>query len=1197
MIKKLNNVLAPKAGEISKLGGALGASQAAVVAEIAVDANTLVVVFTPDFLTAARLEEELCFFLPTPPAAPNSTATIVAPVASIPIINFPDWETLPYDNFSPPKDIISQRLAALYNLPNLRQGIVILPIATALHRLCPPEYLLQNVLMLATGDKFDITAMRSRLQAAGYHCVGQVAEHGEFAVRGSILDLFSMGSEQPLRIDVFADEIDSMRYFDPDTQRSADKIERINLLPAHEFGFDEASISYFRRRWREQFPGDQRHYVIYDDVSQGIIHPGLEYYLPLFFPQLATIFAYLPQDSWLISLGDIGQASADFWQQIKQRYDQYGHDVTKPLLAPEQLFIPSNEFFHYLKQYPRYSLSEQRFSLEKNNREKISQEKFSQKNLPVAALPQLNMDIKLAEPLQNLQNFISSADLRVLICAETVGRREILHELLTKHQINPTLVASWQEFLQGEQKLALTVTPLAAGMLIDPTMATAAATNQAQTVNSSSAITANKLAVIAEADILGHKAGHTRHRKLKAVLAEAMIRNLAELTIGTAVVHIEHGVGRYIGLNLLTIGGEQAEYITLEYADGAKLYVPVTEMQLLSRYSSADLEHAPLHQLGSDKWQKDKQRAIKQATDAAAELLIIYAKRAQSKGYSFPPPDLHYEQFIAGFPFEETTEQQQAIQQVIQDLTADTPMDRVICGDVGFGKTEVALRAAFLVLQAGKQVAVLVPTTLLAQQHYQTFVDRFADFPFQIQVLSRFKTAAEQKTIIADLANGKCDLVIGTHKLLQREVKFNNLGLLIIDEEHRFGVKQKEKFKAMRSEVDILTLTATPIPRTLNMAMASIRDLSIISTPPARRLAVKTLVREYQKPLIAEAVLREIRRGGQVYYLHNEVSTIQHTAEKLHDLISEARIAVAHGKMPERELEHIMADFYHRRYNLLVCTTIIETGIDIPTANTIVIERADKFGLAQLHQLRGRVGRSHHQAYAFCLTPHHKLMTKDAIKRLEALESLETLGAGFMLANHDLEIRGAGELLGEAQSGNIQAIGFSMYMELLEHAVKMLKTGEPIDYDFKLNKGVEIDLQLPILIPESYVPDVQTRLVLYKRIASAESNSKLDELQIELIDRFGLLPQQTKYLFKVTELKLQCEQMRIVKIKIGKTSGNIKFQAKPNINPEHIIKLVQTEPKHYQFVDATSIKFYREFTDKEHKLAFVAELLAKLRGE
>lgn len=1122
ILEQNNFKLPTQANDCRSLENLHGLGLTIALAEIAQVADDLVVVIVPDFITAFRIERELAFF-------------------SIPIVHFPDWETLPYDSFSPHQDIISQRLMALYNMPQFKKGVLIIPIATLMHQLCPRQYIDQTTFIMAAGDKLDLYEMRRKLERSGYQYNSQVMEHGEFTVRGSILDVFPMGANLPYRIDLFDNEVDTIRQFDPETQRSADPVNEIRLLPAREYPITEDAISHFRNSWRDHFAGDPRNCPTYQDVTQGIKSAGLEYYLPLFFDTTATLFDYLPKNNLIVQVGDVYQASQEFWQQIHGRYDQYSHDITRPLLQPTELFIPPDQIFGAIKKSPQ-----------------IKCYLTESPTFPT---------------LQNLSEFLDKNTHRVLFCAESNGRKAILEELLTKQNIKAALVNTWQDFLNSTSRLCLTVAPFEFGVMLD----------------------AENIVVLTEHELLGRRVVPQRRRRSKAIDPDASIRNLAELTEGAAVVHIEHGVGRYRGLTLLKLADQEGEFVTLEYADNAKLYVPVTSLHLISRYSGADIEHAPLHGLGSDKWQREKRKAAEQIRDVAAELLNIYAEREARVGFAFDAPDDSYYKFASSFAFEETIDQQNAIAQVIKDLTSQKPMDRVICGDVGFGKTEVAMRAAFLAAHAGKQVAVLVPTTLLAQQHYQTFVDRFAEFPIQVSVTSRFRTKKEQLEVQQKLASGHCDIVIGTHKLLQEDIKFKDLGLLIIDEEHRFGVRQKERFKSLRSQVHILTLTATPIPRTLNMSMSGIRDLSIISTPPAKRLAVKTFVRERSKALVQEAINRELSRGGQVYYLHNEVETIETTAAEIREWLPNARVVVAHGQMAERELEAVMSDFYHRRFNVLVCTTIIETGIDIPTANTIIMDRADRLGLAQLHQLRGRVGRSHHQAYAFCLTPYEGSITKDAVKRLKALESLDTLGAGFILATHDLEIRGAGELLGEDQSGNLQTIGFSLFMELLDHTVKSMQAGEEPSLELSINAGPIIDLQIPALIPDDYLGDVHTRLILYKRIASAKTQSELDDLRVEMIDRFGKLPLPTQNLFDVTNIKLRADVLGIKTIKVGARGGKIDFIAKPNISPEKIIKIIRDNPRSYSFAGSSSIKFTLDLPESEQRIQHIDKILQLLQ--
>jgi len=1132
----------PAASGKQHWGNLPGAALSLAIAEAASNAKRFTLLLTADSQSAERLQEELAFFAP-----------------ELPVLHFPDWETLPYDLFSPHQDIVSQRIATLYQLPELSHGVLVVPITTALHRLAPKRFLLGSSLVLDVGQKLDVEQMRLRLEAAGYRCVDTVYEHGEFAVRGALIDLFPMGSALPYRIDLFDDEIETLRTFDPENQRSIDKVESIRLLPAREFPLKKEAVTGFRARFRERFDVDFRRCPIYQDLSTGITPAGIEYYLPLFYEETATLFDYLPEDSQVFSLSGIEQAAEQFWNDVRNRYEERRVDPERPLLPPAELFMPVEDCFARLKLWPRVVASQQ--DVEPG----IGRERF-----PAQPLPELAIESKASEPLGKLRQFLDGFPGRVLFTAESAGRREVLLELLARLKLRPQEVEGWGGFLASEERLAIAIAPLDEGLLLD------------------------EVALVAESPLFGQRVMQRRRREKSRDGGDNVIKNLTELREGAPVVHIDHGVGRYQGLVTLEIEGQAQEFLLLQYADEAKLYVPVASLHLIARYTGSDDALAPLHKLGSETWQKAKRKAAEQVRDVAAELLDIYARRAARQGYAFKDPQVDYETFAAGFPFEETPDQQAAIDAVREDLLSAKPMDRLVCGDVGFGKTEVAMRAAFIAVHGGKQVAVLVPTTLLAQQHYNSFRDRFADWPVRVEVMSRFKSAKEVQNAITELADGKIDILIGTHKLLQDDVKFSNLGLVIIDEEHRFGVRQKEQLKALRSEVDILTLTATPIPRTLNMSIAGMRDLSIIATPPARRLSVRTFVMEANNPTIKEALLRELLRGGQVYYLHNDVKTIEKCAADLQALVPEARIAIGHGQMRERDLEQVMSDFYHKRFNVLVASTIIETGIDVPSANTIIIERADKFGLAQLHQLRGRVGRSHHQAYAYLLTPPRKAMTDDAQKRLEAIANAQDLGAGFVLATHDLEIRGAGELLGEGQSGQIQAVGFTLYMEMLERAVKAIRKGEQPNLEQPLGGGPEINLRLPALIPEDYLPDVHARLILYKRIANAADEDGLKELQVEMIDRFGLLPEPTKNLVRLTLLKLQAEKLGITKIDAGPQGGRIEFSADTSVDPMVLIKLIQSQPNRYKFEGATLFKFQVPMERPEERFNTLEALLERL---
>ena len=1123
-------------------GNLPGAALSLAIAEAASTASRFTLLLTADSQSAERLEQELRFFAP-----------------ELPVLHFPDWETLPYDLFSPHQDIISQRIAALYRLPELKHGVLVVPITTALHRLAPTRFLLGSSLVLDVGQKLDVEQMRTRLEASGYRCVDTVYEHGEFAVRGALIDLFPMGSKQPLRIDLFDDEIETLRTFDPETQRSIDKVDSIKLLPAREFPLEKKAITDFRGRFRERFDVDFRRCPIYQDLSTGITPAGIEYYIPLFFEETATLFDYLPQDTQVFSLPGVEKAAEQFWNDARNRYEERRVDPERPLLPPADIFLPVEDCFARLKDWPRVVVSQD--DIEPG----VGRQRFSAR-----PLPDLAIEAKATEPLAALRRFIEEYPGRVLFCAESAGRREVLLELLARLKLKPVEVGGWPQFASAKERLGICIAPLDEGLLLDD------------------------LALIAESPLFGQRVMQRRRREKTRDGGDNVIKNLAELREGAPVVHIDHGVGRYLGLITLEIDGQAAEFLALMYAEDAKLYVPVANLHLIARYTGSDDALAPLHRLGSETWQKAKRKAAEQVRDVAAELLDIYARRAAREGYAFADPKADYATFSAGFPFEETPDQQAAIEAVRDDMLAAKPMDRLICGDVGFGKTEVAMRAAFIAVHGGKQVAVLVPTTLLAQQHYNSFRDRFADWPVKVEVMSRFKSAKEVSEAMQQLAEGKVDIVIGTHKLLQGDVKFNNLGLVIIDEEHRFGVRQKEQLKALRSEVDILTLTATPIPRTLNMAVSGMRDLSIIATPPARRLSVRTFVMEQNNPTIKEALLRELLRGGQVYYLHNDVKTIEKCAADLAELVPEARIGIGHGQMRERELEQVMGDFYHKRFNVLIASTIIETGIDVPSANTIIIERADKFGLAQLHQLRGRVGRSHHQAYAYLLTPPRKQMTEDAQKRLEAISGAQDLGAGFLLATHDLEIRGAGELLGDGQSGQIQAVGFTLYMEMLERAVKAIRKGEQPNLEQPLGGGPEINLRVPALIPEDYLPDVHTRLILYKRIASAINEDGLKELQVEMIDRFGLLPEPSKNLIRLTLLKLQAEKLGIKKVDAGPQGGRLEFATDTCVDPLTLIRLIQSQPNRYKFEGATLFKFQVPMERPEERFNTLEALFERL---
>ncbi len=1109
-----------------------------------------VLAIAPDTLAAQRLEYELRFFTADDP--------------TLPILTLPDWETLPYDTFSPHQDIISDRLTTLYRLPALQRGIIIASVSTIMHRLAPRDHLEAHTFLLDQGESIDLNEMRLRLESSGYRCVSQVMEHGEFTIRGSLLDLFPMGSPHPFRIDLFDQEIDSIRTFDPENQRTVDLVSQIHLLPAREFPFTEDAITTFRTAWRTHFSGDPTNCQVYRDISKGIAVAGVEYYLPLFFEETQTLFDYLPNNSLILQVGDLNRAIEHFWNDVSDRYEQRRFDISRPLLPPGELFLRKDKAQAIMSDYASIALQPDPVA--------ETAKATAHYQFDTTPLPELNVDTKADKPLETLHAFIQAHTHRILFCVETAGRRESLLDLFKTISLHPTQFDSWQAFLNATEPVGIAIAPLDQGL----------------------SLVSNKITLITEAQLLGQRVMQRRHRKSRTNNDESLLRNLSELSIGSPIVHIDHGIGRYLGLKTIDTGAHAAEYLTLEYAGNDKLYVPVSSLHLVSRYSGADIEHAPLHKLGNERWQNTKRKAAERARDVAVELLDVYARRAAHVGFEFILPEADYARFCASFAFEETPDQQQAIDNVLKNMCSPQTMDHLICGDVGFGKTEVAMRAAFIAVQNNKQVAILVPTTLLTQQHFENFRDRFAEWPVKVDSISRFRSKKEQDDIIGKLHDGTLDIVIGTHKLLQNQVKFKDLGLLIIDEEHRFGVRQKERIKSLRTHVDILSMTATPIPRTLNMALSGIRDLSIIATPPARRLSIKTFVREYNPVLVREAITRETHRGGQVYFLHNQVETIEKISRELKELIPEAQIAVAHGQMRERELEQVMTDFYHRRYNVLICTTIIETGIDVPTANTIIIDRADKLGLAQLHQLRGRVGRSHHQAYAYLMTPSKQALTDDALKRLDAIEAAETLGAGFTLATHDLEIRGAGEFLGDEQSGNIQAIGFSLYMEMLDKAVEAIKSGKEPSLTQPLNNVTEVDLQLTALIPEDYLPDVHSRLVMYKRISNAPNAEALEELQIEMIDRFGLLTDQIKNLFQLTALKLKAQSLDIHKIEAGPKTGRIEFTDSPNINPAGIIKLVQEQPERYQLDGPTKLRFTLPMASPETRIQAVELVLTTL---
>ncbi|WP_426577643.1 transcription-repair coupling factor [Xenorhabdus stockiae] len=1138
MSAKYRYQLPERRGDIRQLGHLIGTACAIECAEIIERHSGPVLLVTKDMQNTLRLRDEI----------PQFTRTSINMLS--------DWETLPYDSFSPHQEIISNRLSTLYQLPFMTEGALILPVNTLMQRVCPHEYLQGHALIMHKGQRISRDKLRANLEQAGYRSVEQVLEHGEFATRGALFDLFPMGSEHPYRIDFFDDEIDSLRTFDVDSQRTLEEVEKISLLPAHEFPTDKEAIELFRSQWREKFDVRRDAEHIYQQVSKKMLPAGIEYWQPLFFEQpLSTLFDYLPENT-LIIVQDLMNTAERFWQDTEQRFESRKVDPMRPLLPPDQIWLPVDSLFAELKKWPRIQIRNEELPKKAGNI-----------NLAYQPLPDISVAAHHKAPLDKVRRFIEQFSGKVIFSVESEGRRESVNELLSRIKIHPITIHQLED--AREAGCFLMVGSAEQGFIDEE----------------------KKLAFICESDMLGERVSRRRQDNRRTINTDTLIRNLAELRPSQPVVHLEHGVGRYQGLTTLEAGGIKAEYLILTYAGEDKLYVPVSSLHLISRYAGGAEESAPLHKLGGEAWNKARQKAAEKVRDVAAELLDIYAQRAIKPGFAFKHDREQYQLFCQNFPFDTTPDQEQAINAVLSDMCQPIAMDRLVCGDVGFGKTEVAMRAAFTAINNNKQVAVLVPTTLLAQQHYDNFRDRFANWPVHIEVMSRFRSAKEQQQVIDMAAEGKVDIIIGTHKLLQSELRWKDLGLLVVDEEHRFGVRHKERIKAIRADVDVLTMTATPIPRTLNMAMSGMRDLSIIATPPARRLAVKTFVREYDSLVVRESILREILRGGQVYYLYNDVENIEKAKSRLEELVPEARMVIGHGQMRERDLERVMTDFHHQRFNVLICTTIIETGIDIPTANTIIIERADHFGLAQLHQLRGRVGRSHHQAYAYLLTPHPKAMTSDAQKRLEAIASLEDLGAGFALATHDLEIRGAGELLGEDQSGQMASIGFTLYMELLESAVDALKNGREPSLEDLTNNQTEIELRIPVLLPDDYIPDVNMRLSFYKRIASAQDDNELTELKVELIDRFGMLPDPGKHLLQSASIRLTAQKLGIKRIEAHEKGGFIEFSQSNKVDPHYLINLLQTQPNIYRLDGPSKLKFINELTERKARLAFIQSLL------
>ena len=1130
--------------------GLHGSAAALALAEAARQDDRPWLIIEPDSRSLERRRAELGFFVRE----------------GLPVLTLPDWEVLPWDLFSPLPDIVSERLRTLAELPGLRRGLVLVTLDTLLQRLAPSGWVAARSFDLAVGDTLALEAFRMRLIEAGYASVAQVGAPGEFAVRGSLLDVFPMGTEHPLRIDLFDDRIDAIRRFDPETQRSLDALPALRLLPAREFPLDPDAIRAFRRRWRSRFEGDPTRSPLYTGVSDGYAPAGIEFWSPLFFEDTGTLFDYLPARTVIADFtqdreGGLSRA----WRSIQDRHAERSGDIERPLLEPREIFLTPEEIESGLAAYSR--VESQPF----RDPQPTDIDFDFGTQLPKSLL----LDARAERPLAPLQSFLEEFPGRVLLAADSPGRREVLGELLRGARLQAAACDGWEGFLACSDRVGLTVAPELQGL----------------------SLPGASLALLSESQLFGTRARQERRRrKSDASDPNAILRDLQSLTAGAPVVHEEYGVGRYIGLQAMEVGGQPGEFLVLEYQGGDRLYVPVHALHYVSRYSGGAPESAPLHKLGSDQWTRARRRAAEKVRDVAAELLDLYAQRKARRGLQLAPNELEYQAFANGFPFEETADQAEAIVQVIADLGREQPMDRVVCGDVGFGKTEVAMRAAFVAVQAGKQVVVLVPTTLLAQQHQNSFADRFADWPVRIESLSRFRSGKESTATLEGIESGTVDILIATHRLLHAQPRFKDLGLVVIDEEHRFGVRDKERLKALRAEVHVLTLTATPIPRTLNMALGGLRELSIIATPPAERLPIKTFITEWHDSTVREAILRELRRGGQIYYVHNEVRDIARVAESLGKLVPEAKIRIGHGQMRERELEQMMVDFYHRRFDILVATTIIESGIDVPSANTIIIDRADRFGLAQLHQMRGRVGRSHHRAYAYLLVPSRKALTGDALKRLEALESLEELGAGFVLATHDLEIRGAGELLGEQQSGEMAEVGLTMYLDMLDRAVKALRAGRRVDLDAPLASQSEVELRVPSLLPEDYVGDVQVRLALYKRIAAAADEDALDGMLVELTDRFGEPPTPARNLLRTARLRLVARRLGLRRVDFGTHGGQIQFEPQNSIDPKKVVALLQSNPREYRLEGPLKLRVSHPLVDETERFEFVTALLQRLGG-
>jgi transcription-repair coupling factor (superfamily II helicase) len=1127
----MNAVALPQSRESEDGARLHGSSDALALARLA-QSQRPVVVFCARATEAQRLKEEIAWFAP-----------------QLAVLLLPDWETLPYDHFSPHHDLVSERLATLYRIMREDFDVALVPAPTALTRLAPPSYLAGRSFFVKAGAALDLAALRSQLALAGYSHVTQVVAPGEFCVRGGLVDLFPMGSALPYRLDLIDEEIESIRSFDPDSQRTLYKVPEIRLLPAREFPMDEAGRSQFRRSFRERFEGDPTKRAVYKDVSNGVAPAGIEYFLPLFFEATATIFDYLPKGTTLSMHGPVHEALTEFSRDAQGRHQILAGDKSRPVLAPSEIFVSTEEFFVRAREISRAGAGP----------------------TVASALPELAVERRAPDPLHRLKSFLAQTPARVMLLAESPGRRETLTQYLAEYGLKPEASGGFEEFRRSAARFGLGVGPLLNGFALE----------------------SERLAIVTESELYAGTARSRARDRKSTTSVEGMLRDLSELRVGDPVVHVQHGIGRYRGLADLDLGEGAAEFLLIEYAEANKLYVPVAQLQSIGRYSGGPPEQAPLHKLGGDQWEKAKRRAARAVRDTAAELLDLYARRATRKGHAFGLNQHDYEAFVEGFGFEETPDQAAAIAAALENMKAGRPMDRLVCGDVGFGKTEVALRAAFVAVADGMQVAVLAPTTLLAEQHFNTFSDRFADWPVKLAELSRFRSGKETGAALAGLTAGDVDIAIGTHKLLQKDVKFKRLGLVIVDEEHRFGVRQKEALKALRAEVDVLTLTATPIPRTLAMSLEGLRDLSVIATAPERRLAIRTFVTPWSPAIIREAVLRELKRGGQIFFLHNDVATIEVMREKLEKLLPEARIAVAHGQMRERDLERVMREFLQQRSNLLLCSTIIETGIDIPTANTIIIERADKFGLAQLHQLRGRVGRSHHQAYAYLLTPGEDALSAAAKKRLEAIQMMEELGSGFYLAMHDLEIRGAGEVLGESQSGEMQEIGFNLYADMLDHAVRSLKAGREPDLSQPFEVTTEVNLHFPALLPATYCADVHERLVLYKRFANCDTAERLEGMQEELVDRFGDLPGAARALIESHRLRLLGKSLGVARIDAAPETIQLHFVPHPPLDPAAVLRIVQKQG--WKLTGSNRLRVDRVTSELPERAAAVRQVLDGLR--